>query len=116
MADYIYKPKAHQSDFLTLKNRVDTLDDSFTNFSYTALSNGTNLNDITEIGFYGTSSSAVTASLQNCPASGSGMSMLVTQRGGNRVQIIFHGSKIYCRTSTSSGWSAWFEFSGTQVS
>lgn len=100
----------------TLKDSVDSLSDSFTNFSYTALANGTDLNDITNVGFYGTSSSAVTASLEHCPASGSGMSMLVTQRGGNRVQIIFHGSKIYCRTSTSSGWSSWFEFNGTAVS
>lgn len=34
MADYIYKPKAHQYDFLMLENRVDTLNDSLANCKF----------------------------------------------------------------------------------
>ena len=116
MANHTFIPKISREEIDDVRGQISSLSDSFTNYCYTALANGTDLNDITEIGFYGTSSSAVTASLQNCPVSGSGMSMMVTQRGGNRIQTIFHGSKIYCRASTSSGWGQWYEFSGTAVS
>lgn len=98
-----------------LKTDVDTLNSTFSSYRYTALARETDLNDITEPGFYGTINSATTASLQNCPASGSAISMLVSLHGGTSVQTIFHAAHIYCRTSTTSGWASWYVYEGAEV-
>ena len=89
-------------------------------FSGIAINSGDDLNDYTTPGIYNSNTSAVTASLLNMPEIfGSGFLMLVLPiSSASSVQVIYAGGgggTIYTRSSNTSGWQAWYKYSGTEI-
>lgn len=84
----------------------------------TALSSGTDLNDLT-LGRYYCNTSAIAASLGHTPITGSGFVIDHLTTAGNAKQILYPISQtaahIYSRSRTSSGWGSWYRFEGTPV-
>lgn len=94
---------------------VDALNSKWQN----SIASGTDLNDLITSGFYYSQSSTITASLVNCPFSGSGFVMIIPTTSFSVMQILFvggNGGTFYTRTRTTSGWRNWYKFDGTQVS
>lgn len=81
----------------------------------TLISDGSNLNNYNDTGSYYTGSTASTGTITNKPSAlTSAFNMLVLNKGGNNVQVIFdYGGKIYIRGKISSGWTNWYVFTGT---
>ena len=83
---------------------------------FKAIESNTNLNDLTTPGLYGCSNSTVAGTLVNSPVSGSGFSLLVTNKSNAyQMQILFYRGTIYSREKTSNGWGSWYKFTGTVV-
>ena len=81
------------------------------------IASGTDMNTLVRPGFYYSPSSSVTASLANCPVTGSGFSLLIPP-GGPLMHIIFvagAGGKMYHRAQNSQGWQKWYVFTGTAI-
>lgn len=100
---------------------VKALNDSFDAFSLTVITENSDLNDYTTPGFYGASSTALVATLRNCPSLNANFSMLVMKKNIAHVnQIIFvpGGSslEIHARTITTAGWQPWFRIMSTTLS
>ena len=77
---------------------------------------GTDLNTLTQSGRYAPQNSSAASTLVNCPVS-AGFILEVNRRFGSYVgtQTIYSGSRIYCRSYSSSGWGNWFQYTGAQV-
>lgn len=95
---------------------LSSLNDSFTNFSNTNIAANTDMNDLTDVGFYSCPSSATAATLAHTPITTGGFGMIVLRRGSYRTQFIPSGAMIFIRTSSSAGWGSWYSFTGTVVS
>lgn len=83
-----------------------------------AIANGSDMNDLTDPGFYYSANSAVSASLLNCPHKTSGFAVIVPP-GSQQMQLIIVagvGGDLYHRSKSSAGWNSWFRFTGTRVS
>lgn len=94
--------------------------DDATLFAGTTIQSGDDMNDYTTPGIYYSISMTISSTLLNLPETfGSGFSMLVFSLNANNIQVIYlggGGGTIYTRSSTSSGWSSWYKFSGTVIS
>lgn len=83
-----------------------------------AIANGSDMDNITDPGFYYSANSAVSASLSNCPHKTSGFAVIVPP-GPQQMQLIIVagvGGDLYHRSKSSAGWNSWFRFTGTRVS
>ena len=72
------------------------------------------LNNYTTVGDYYTATDADASSLSNCPSSIS-FYMQVRTAGARYLQIIYTYNAIYTRRRTTSNWSSWYKYTGTQV-
>lgn len=88
----------------------------------TALTTGTDLDDITALGAYNANTGTIAGSLTNCPTSSPFRMDVMTLNGSTRYiqKIITYESsntalRVYMRAYTSSGWTSWFMFEGTAV-
>ncbi len=97
-----------------LGNAVTALNSKWNN----NITSGTDLNTLTDSGFYFSASSGVSASLVNCPPISAGFAMIVPPGGPNMQLIIVGGAGgfMYHRSKTSAGWQRWYKFMGTAVS
>ena len=99
---------ALQTEINTLNSNLATVSGKFS----IAITNGTNLNNLTSPGFYDCPTGAIAQSLSNCPTTGN-FTMIVMSKGSYITQVIFTwGNIIYTRTQTSSGFDHWFQFTG----
>ena len=82
---------------------------------------GDDLNDFTAPGIYRCTNSTAAGQIANMPSSlaqQAGGRLIVFNVGGSGryIQIyIVSGARFWLRSNTSTGWSAWYEYSGTQV-
>lgn len=102
---------AKQADIDTLTSAIEVH----------TLTVNSNLNTISEDGVYISASSAITNNITGSPFTGAGFVMqMYSHSNTGKIQIVFKGGNtagmIYTRTSTSSGWSSWYSYSGTIVS
>ena len=68
----------------------------------------TDLNSVSDPGYYYSPSSADAQTLSNCPVT-TAFTMLVMHKSGSyRTQIIWGSSAMYMRTQSSSGWGTWY--------
>lgn len=76
------------------------------------------LDNYIEPGYYNTDSSSVTETITNKPTgfTSSFIMMVLSFSSSTFIQIIFTGSKIFCRRKTSTGFAKWYEYTGTQQS
>jgi len=86
----------------------------------TAITSGTDLNDLTTAGVYTCPTVTVANTLTNTPVSGSAFRLEVKYLNNNtRIRqecyILSDISTYYARTYTSTGWKPWYMFAGTQV-
>ena len=88
----------------------------------TALTTGTDLDDITALGAYNANTGTIAGSLSNCPTASPFRMDVMTLNGSTRYiqKIITYESantalRVYMRAYTSSGWTSWFMFEGTAV-
>lgn len=95
---------------------LNALNSNLKQFMRVVISANTDLDDLTDPGFYDCASSSICATLVNSPITSSGFSMIVTQKGAYTIQTISNGATLYTRGSTSSGWGNWYRFSGTVIS
>ena len=95
-------------------NKIDTelgdVSDSLKATRFTSIASNTDLNSLTDPGFYGCSSAAVAGTLINSPVTSSNFTMAVTKKSNTlAVQQIIAGRHIYIRNQSSSGWSDWYD-------
>lgn len=94
-------------------NKIDTelgnVSDSLNAMKFTAIASNTDLDTLTEPGFYGCSSASVAGSLINSPVSNVNFSMIVTKKSNLLAQQVNAGKHIYIRNQSSSGWSDWYD-------
>ena len=94
-----------QNDFEDLSNLLT--------FSGRIISQNDDLNDYTSAGVFRCTTSSVASTLSNTPVTGSGFELLVYRNNisiDNCSHLIISISttpKIYCRSKTTVGWSAW---------
>lgn len=93
-------------------NKIDTelgdVSDSLKATRFTAIASNTDLNSLTDPGFYGCSSAAIAGTLINSPVTSSNFTMAVTKKSNSlAVQQIIAGRHIYIRNQSSTGWSDW---------
>lgn len=81
---------------------------AFSAFRYTRIVEYADMNSLTEPGFYGCPSSAVAATLINCPTSLNFSMIVANKTGGYKTQMIITGPRIYTRMSNSNGWGSWY--------
>ena len=102
----------------SVQDQIDALNSNLATVSgkfSIAITNGTNLNNLTSPGFYDCPTGAIAQSLSNCPTTGN-FTMIVMSKGSYITQVIFAwGNIIYTRTQTSSGFDHWFQFTGTDT-
>ena len=79
--------------------------------SAVSIQQNTDLDNLESPGFYFSGSSATTATLTNCPITGSGFFMRIPP-GNYTIQIIFTHHEICLRNKTSSGWRSWQRVTG----
>lgn len=83
-----------------------------------ALKSGDDLNtfsDANSVGKYYAASGAIASTLSNCPTTNNFV-MEVVLKGMYVTQMITDTTSIYVRTLTSSGFSKWYKYLGTEVS
>lgn len=81
-------------------------------FLHNQIPSNSDLNNISDTGWWYCSSSSACATLTNCPVNSASFAMACVSRGSYKSQIIFTGSTIYVRIQNSSGWSStWNTFS-----
>lgn len=98
----------------TVTGAISELNSNFQSLIYTQIQSGENLNNLTNIGFYGCPTSTIASSLINCPVSDSNFAMIILRKSGSLItQVIYSGTTIYSRTKTSSGFNNWYKFTGT---
>ena len=86
----------------------------------TAITSGTDLNDLTTAGLYTCQTITIANTLSNTPITGSAFRLEVKYLNNNtRIRqecyILSDTSMYYARTYTSTGWKPWYAFTGTQV-
>ena len=109
MATYTYVPKASQSDLSSLSSQLG-------NFAFTAITNGTNLDNLKTPGFYGCGSATIAASLVNCPTTSNFAMLYLGKSTSQGTQVIFQPAAIWIRTMSSGNWGSWYKYTGTVVS
>ena len=86
----------------------------------TEIEENSDLNDFNEAGAYYSPNSARTASLSNCPWTGSGFKLVVWSISGtSKMQWIMpmsnSANSILFRSRTTTGWRPWYRLQGTAV-
>lgn len=88
----------------SLKSDIDTLNSKF----FTSIPENTDLDNLTEQGFYGCPNSTRAATLINSPTTAAAFTMLVILRSTSTPQqVAFLNATIYTRFQSSSGWQPW---------
>lgn len=97
------------------KHKTDDITDFPTEMTpkYTAIPSGADLNDFTEIGFYGTADNSIGNTIVNSPVSG-GFSLIVVKRGEYTNQMIINWNPgnpyMWIRSySNVGGWGEWYK-------
>lgn len=103
-----------KSEIDTMLSQIDILRQG------TEIIENANMNDYMEIGAYYSPNSARTATLTNCPWSGSGFKAIVLSISStSKMQIILPISNssdcIFFRSHISSGWRPWYKIQGIAV-
>ena len=81
--------------------------------SAVSIQQNTDLDNLESSGFYFSGTSAITATLTNCPITGSGFFLLIPP-GNYVIQIIFTHHEICLRSKGSSGWRPWQRVTGNE--
>ena len=103
-----------KSEIDTMLSQIDILRQG------TEISENANLNDFVEIGAYYSPNSARTATLTNCPWTGSGFKLIVfsistTSKMHVLMPISNSADCIFFRSRISSGFRPWYKIRGTAV-
>lgn len=75
---------------------------------FTAIAQNSDLDNITEPGFYGCASAAIAATLFHCPVNNVNFAMIVLKKSTLLAQQINAGRNIYIRSQSTTGWSDWY--------
>lgn len=70
------------------------------------ISSGKNLNNYKSPGFYKSNTSAVSASLYNCPTRDI-FTLFISAHGSRVIQFLYDNHALFIREYTGSGWKAW---------
>ena len=104
-------PSTDRFNMNKLDDEVYSAANGLNTLKLTAIAQNTDLNSLTEPGFYGCSSAAIAGTLINAPSGLSmNFTMIVTKKSSSlAAQQINAGRHIYIRNQSSTGWSDWYD-------